>query len=383
MTNIRPETGRRVPPAVLLLTLCFGLACGDPASLVLGIASSQPHNNAGRLAWTDHATALRLPLDTVFAEPSGNDAAPALQVAQRFVGTEGLVAVVGHSNSSASLAASPIYNQHEVVQIAPTSTAPAYSMAGPFSFRLVPPDDRQGAFLAGVLRDSLPPGARVALTYVNDDYGRALRAATVDALAGRALTDQRQAGERQGPELVLDLPHLDDLAAAPDSIARFLVGSLVAARPEAILWIGRASSLRAVLPALRDELGAGVPVYGSDGLNSAPAVGNAATDWTGVNYVDFLDVRATARGRLWADRYRERFGYGPQAGEALAYDAVGLILAAIRAGARTGPEVREYLVSLGRRRPPYEGVSGSIAFDDRGSVMRGYRLKALPAGRSR
>ncbi len=370
MTVLLSRAGRFVP---LTLGLCLSLllvACGDAPVPVVGASSSPPHMNAVRFAYSEIAPGSGIAVDTVFVTGARNNAAPALHVSERFAATDGLIAVVGHSNSAASLAAAPIYNDHEIVQLAPTTSAPAYSMAGPYSFRLVPPDDRQGAFLARVLEDSLADGARVALTYVNDDYGRALRGATVAALAA----------DEGGPELVLDLPHLENLASAPDSMVAYLVGSVVASRPDAVLWLGRASALNAVLPDLRADLGSETEIYGGDGLNGARTLATSAAAWAGVCFVDFLDVNATATGRAWASRYRERYGVEPQGGEALAYDAMALVLAAVADGARSGQEVREYLVSLGRDRPPYEGVSGPIAFNEGRSVLRRYRLKRFDGG---
>ncbi|HEY5440566.1 MAG TPA: ABC transporter substrate-binding protein, partial [Gemmatimonadaceae bacterium] len=46
----------------------------------------------------------------------------ALETAERLATDPNILAVVGHTNSSASLAASQVYNMRHVAQIAPTST---------------------------------------------------------------------------------------------------------------------------------------------------------------------------------------------------------------------------------------------------------------------
>src|SRR5205807_47995 len=105
----------------------------------------------------------------------------ALTAAESLASDPKVLAVVGHTNSSASLAAAHVYNEHHVVQIAPTTTTPLYSEAGDYSFRMVASDVYQGRFLANLVLAI--PGQRVAVLYVNDDYGRALHAATMDRLS--------------------------------------------------------------------------------------------------------------------------------------------------------------------------------------------------------
>jgi ABC-type branched-subunit amino acid transport system substrate-binding protein len=90
----------------------------------------------------------------------------------------------------------------------------------------------------------------------------------------------------------------------------------------------------------------------------------------------------TSEIRAWADRHEEQFGFRPTPDAALAYDAMGVILAAIDAGARTGPQVRDYLMELGRSRPPYKGITGPVAFDDAGNRVGRYRLAPVDWSRT-
>lgn len=357
------HTSRGLAAVLLGLAGLASAACDPAAQPVIGLTSSSAYLDAARLAFESGADGL--PIDTVFLSEGSNRAAPALGAAEELVTIPGIAAVVGHSNSSASLAASQIYNEHQVVQIAPTASATVYSEAGPFSFRLVPPDDRQGEFLAGVLRDSLPDDAVLALLYVNDDYGRGLRSSLL-----RALPDGSPPFS-----IGLDLPHTDELMDDA-GMQRHIATSLAASGPDAILWLGRASGLHVLLPTIREQLGA-IPVYGGDALASAAHMRSEDRRWEGVRYVAFVDVEATDEGRRFASRFQERFGLPSAGPEALTYDAAGLLLAAVREGARTGPEIREYLLSLGRDRPAYAGVTGPIRFDERGDVERSYSIAVI------
>jgi branched-chain amino acid transport system substrate-binding protein len=301
-------------------------------------------------------------LDTVFVPEGSNQATPAIEAARIFTARKGLVAVVGHSNSSASLAVAPIYNAREVLQIAPTASAVSYSDAGAFSFRLVPPDDRQGAFIAQAVRERLPSGGRLAVLYVNDDYGRGLRRAVLDRLDARY-------------PVVVDLPHVEtDVGEAEIAQAR---DAAVSRRPDILLWLGRGTILLRFVAPLRAALPE-LPILGGDAISGGGAEETDPGGWGTMEYVAYVDMNLPAL-RDFAQRYRERFGVPADGPHALTYDATRLILRGIREGARTGPDLRAYFQSLGRERPAYDGVTGPVVFDERGDVSRPYVLAVLRA----
>ncbi len=335
-------------------------AC-SPEPVALGIATGTATAEAAFMALKDARTAgLDVPVDTVVVYEATNLAAPAVRAADTLVSTPGIAAVMGHSNSAASLTAAPIYNQARVVQIAPHSTADLYSEAGPYSFRMVPPDRQQGRVLARFLAAE-STGKRVALSYVNDDYGRGLRASMLEALPGGTV------------DFVADLPHI---TAATPEMMRNTVLAIVDARPDVILWLGRINQLSVYLPELRDALGP-VPVVGGDALNPAETLPDPDRLFPPMHFVRLLDLTARPETRRFAERFRERVGQDPTDAVALAYDAFSVLLAGVRAGARTGDEMRAYLMSLGRERPPFPGVTGPVEFDEHGDAARHYVMGRL------
>jgi branched-chain amino acid transport system substrate-binding protein len=328
--------------------------------VVLGVSTSPPYIDAARLAIEDELAAEPVPgFDTVMIPQSQNLASPAIEAARRLVEVEGLVAVIGHSNSAASLATAPIYNALQVVQIAPTASATVYSQAGPYSFRLVPPDDEQGRFLAQRLHEVLPGGGRVALVYVNDDYGRGLRASLLAELDA----------QRYG--VVYELPQWENAVADED--AAYAADALGHARPDVIVWLARGDLLARFLVGIRARL-PDVPILGGDGLGTGGIERLPGAVMGDVRFVAYLDLEATQALRTFTLRYRERFGREASPSAALTYDAVRLAIAGIRAGARTGPDLQAYLSALGRSSPAYLGIAGPIAFDDDGDVQRPYVL---------
>ncbi|MGH7443565.1 MAG: ABC transporter substrate-binding protein [Longimicrobiales bacterium] len=330
-------------------------ACFDSPTLAIGVAMGGSESQAARQAWAEHPPAARY--DTLFHLSNNNLAAPAIEAAQQLVAVPGMIAVIGHANSAASLAAATIYNDARVVQLSPNTTAELYSRAGDFSFRLAQSDDAQARFLAEVIAERFV-GRRTALLYVNDDYGRGLRRALLDALPDSAV------------RVVADLPHLEDGDSA--AVRRGMI-VLADAQPELIIWLGRALQAQRWLPAVRATLGS-VPVLASDGLSGLIALAGWADIGPEVMFVDLVDPDRSEALRAFRADYRQRYGAEPIGSQILTYDAVRLLDAAVTDGARTGEAVRAWLHSLGRSRAPFEGVSGPIAFDDNGDVVRPHVL---------
>lgn len=287
---------------------------------------------------------------------------PASDLAEALLENPGILGVVGHSGSTGSLLASPIYSRAQVVQIAPTSTAPVYTRAGPFSFRLVPSDEVQGAFLAEIVTARFARGTRLAVFYNNDDYGRSLRAEFV-----RNVDPDRL-------EVVLQIPHVEVETTPFDPDAK--VASLQGTGAEVVIWLGRPPELDLLLPTLRAILG-DIPVIGSDALSRAELRTELHPAWSGVEFADFLLPDPGSGLVHFLDRYQAWSGTQGGMPEALAYDAAALLLHSVAEGARSGEAVRRYLLRLGRDLPPYSGITGPIQFTEDGDMLREFTLRPV------
>lgn len=365
--------GPRRLHALPTIAVACCLGCTRPTGPVaVGVALSTSFIDATRMAIDDVAASGQLPpIDTLFFDEQSSRAATALELVDSFRLRRGMVGVVGHSISSSSLATAPVYNTLGIVQIAPTSTAAQFSDAGAYSFRMVPGDDQQGHFLARAIDSLFPAGARVAVLYVNDDYGRGLRSALIGAL------------DTLRYPLVYHQPHTDDEYGDPhpdrDARVRATVTSMLSARPDVVVWLGRPGTFVSYLGVLRD-LGGPIPVLGGDAIANWRDADNGRGDWNGVRYVDFLDLEQSVALQDFRRRYRDRFGRNAGTPEVLSYDAMHLLLSAIRDGARTGDEVRQWLQRLGADgREPYYGLSGRIVFDAHGDIARSYILVQIGA----
>lgn len=345
----------------VIVALTFAAACRDRSPYLVGVVLGAEGEQGAHLA-LEHVNAAggihghRLEARN-FSHAYNASAQVALQVAESLSLDPRVLAVIGHANSAASLAASQIYNQRHVVQIAPTTTAPLFSQAGPYSFRLVASDEHQARFLADQVRD--PARARIGVVYVNDDYGRALHAMLAATLAERHVRP------------VYEGAYVEDDTA---NGAAELISSLARARPGTLIWLGRTHEFQRIAERLRNAL-PGLDVLASDGFGGLAAENDSSGLLVGVRYVRLVDIARpdTALQRVRAEYRQIRHGDLPDQA-ALAYDAVLLVAQALREAGPDRDAIRDWLAQLGRGHPPFPGITGQLAFPGQGDRAPTYVL---------
>lgn len=337
---------------------CLGLACllllptacrRAPEAAVIGVAfaPASSYTQAARFAGQELEATRRpgdLPIVLRQVETLLSDA-PDTEVerAQELLRMPGLVAVVGHSGSRGSLVSAPLYNAARVPQVVPTGTSRLLRGAGPWTFSLAPDDSVEGSFMVRFARERL--GARrVTVLYTNDEYGTGLR---------------------DGIELELRRLGLDTLDEIPcDAASDFgtlLRASLRRGTPDVILAATRARETGALVAAA-DTVLPGVAVVSGDGAR-APGIPLEAGHGS-VYVVSFwTPPPGDTAAQSFVRRFRRAIGRDPQSSDAMTYDAVRVVAAAIRA---VGPErnaIRQWLASLGVTQPPWPGLTGPVAFN--------------------
>ncbi len=342
--------------AILSLSACSGASSGP---IVLGLAGpfSQPRGVSMRRAADLAVKEINArggirgrPLELRIMDDSGRPDL-AIRIAQQLVDDPTVVAVIGHLNSSASLAAGPIYGEarRPVVMITPSASSPDLSGINPFVFRACPSDLSHGAQLARYARHMLN-ARRVALMYLDDDYGRGLR----HSFAGEF--------KRLGGEVIEEDPMLSTTSSLEPYVTRLKQSGGV----DALML---ATDLGGAQLALREMGRAGVhwTTLGGDALSGIEKSGPIAE---GVRMsVAYLVDQAGDRNAQFVAAYARAYrGERPDHRGATSYDIVHLLANVLKDAGPDRRAVRDRLARVGRDLPPFEGVTGRIAFDDRGDV---------------
>ena len=261
-------------------------------------------------------------------------------------------AVVGHLFSGTTLAAAPVYNGGEdpVAAISPSSSSPEVSTAGDHTFRVCPSDLAHGAALAHWVRERLNL-ERGAVLYLNDQYGRGIRQTFVDQfqrLGGRLESVDPYLGDR--PDVG---PYLDRMARNRN--IQFLVVAGNRGEAEEVLRQAR-------------RRGVQVPILGGDGLEGIEGAGALAE---GVYLTSsYFPTLPTGANRKFVEAYRRKYPDArmPNQPAAATYDAIHLLRDVIGRVGSSRKDVSRALAGVGSETPPFEGVTGVVAFDAAGDV---------------
>lgn len=310
--------------------------------------------------------------------PSGDttcsDASAASNAADRMVNTENVTAIVGALCTGATIAAANnAAIPGGVLMVSPASTAPAVSELNDndLVFRTVPSDAFQGEMLAKLLLDK---GIDyVAVTFVNNDYGRGLS----DAFSA-AFT----AG---GGEVAENLAHEDNRADY-----RSELGSLSASGADTLVVLAYADTSGQTVLRQAYESGMFTQYVGADGM-----VGDSLVQAIGADVLDGMIATRPGSPELPGTELfnsaAEAAGIDPSAVfAAQAYDAAFLIALAIEQNGSAEREglseaLRSVSSAPGEVILPgewekavaliaegteinYEGASGSHEFDENGDV---------------
>jgi branched-chain amino acid transport system substrate-binding protein len=292
------------------------------------------------------------PLAIRFRDDEGNGEKASV-VAGEFVDDPAVVAVIGHVNSGAMVAAAKVYDGH-LAAVATTATSPDLTGISPWAFRVISSDSANGLAIA---RFASRLGRRAAVLYENNSYGRGLAEAFRRNFAGKIVS--------------ID-PIVDDSADFEPFVTYFKERN-----PDVVFVAGTERSGIAFLrEARRQRLAA--DFLGGDGWAGVVADPVASEGvYVGAPF-SASDPRPEAQRFVAA--FRKRFGMLPDGDAALAYDATWLLARAVAAAGTDRAAVRDYLAAL-RTRGGYAGISGKISFDRNGDpVGRGFVMTRVRRG---
>lgn len=300
-------------------------------------------------------------VELVFGNDAGNPQEAAI-VARRLAGNDDIVAVIGHFNSSCSLAGKPIYKSAGVVQFSPASTNPGVTKGSEWTFRNIYDDNFQGYSLAHYVHDKLHLQS-VGVFYDNDDYGIGLKEAFIAEAKVLGITIVGQ--ESFERDTVDFTPQLAQIGGA---------------KPDAIIIAGLYTQAAQIAAQARRS-GITVPLLGADGLHSIDLIriGGEATEGMLIT-VPFLFELGGPKTKGFVEQHRARFEEDPDSWSALTYDAVGTVLQAISTAGTDRRAVRDALAAMSSPETGYDGVTGITYFDAEGDTTKPVHVATVKNG---
>jgi branched-chain amino acid transport system substrate-binding protein len=304
-------------------------------------------------------------LELVEVADDKNDPREGASIAQRFIDNEKILIMIGPLTSTVALAQAPIMNKHGLVQFAIGATAPAYTKAGPYSFRLVPTDAFQGRYIAKWANDQ-GKWKTYAVIYVNDDYGRGLAEVFQAGLKEIGVAESNVVASEAF------LPNDTDFSAQLTKIRGL--------NPDALFIAGHYKE-GALIARQARELGLKAQILGTDGIGHPEYIkvaGKAAEGTIYSGYFSLEDKRPYIQ--QWAAEFKQKLGYDPGLVEAIANDCVEMAARAIEIGGDTRKDIAIGLSTIGRYYPSVAGALGDNQFDGNGDTMRDMLMYVVKDG---
>ncbi len=284
------------------------------------------------------------PSDDQAQEPIGAANASTIAADQQ------IMCVVGHVNSGVALAALPTYRDANLVMISPANTNPRITEDfDGTAYRLVGRDDVQGVVAADFAKDT----AGAQSVYVLHDqtaYGEGLATVFRDHAEEIGLTVAGFAGTQE------------------TSVFDAVLTPIQAANPDLVFFGGIYDRGGPLIQQMRDR-GIEAKFLGGDGLDSSDFVRLGGEGAVGANYVTVSGPpSAYAAAAQFIEDYQEKYSLPAAYPAFQAYDSARACLVAIANAAieADGTPTREQVQAAAEELEPYEGVTGSVAFDDEG-----------------
>ena len=276
-----------------------------------------------------------------------SDPKEATTVASAFGNDKAVLAVVGHFNSSATLAGAPTYNKNKLVTVAPASSSPNVTDAGDYIYRVITSD----AFQAQYVNDwSAEEGFKTAaIIYDQTDFGTGLK----------------EVYEKRAAENGIEIVNSEAYTAGQTKDFSTIITKIKQNNPD-VIFIGGLANDAATITKQAKNAAIESAFIGVDSLYSDTLINLGQDSVEGLLLPGFYDPNSDREAtQTFINTYKEAYGENPGAYAAYAFDAASVLIEALKNGATTREEVKEKLDGLKN----FEGVTGTLTFDENGDVQ--------------
>lgn len=275
--------------------------------------------------------------------------------AKNIISDADILCMVGHLNSGVALASLPDYQSASLVMVSPANTNPKITESGyANAFRVVGRDDVQGAVGEEFARTELNITS-VYIIHDKTDYGQGVAEFF------------RQNAEKNG------ITVLGFEGTEETSVFDSILTPIQAANPDLIYFGGLYPQAAPLFKQARDR-GITAAFLGPDGLDSPVMLEVAGDAVKGMYYTSVAaPVSQFPNAAKFAEDYQAAYNGAAPPFSAQAFDSMGTCIQAIANAAETagGKPTREQVLEAMKALAPYEGITGTYDFNDKGDPVNG------------
>lgn len=340
--------------AILAAVLFASCGAGTPAEIKIGSVNplsgeaatyGQSTKNGMELAvaeWNASGGLLKKQIKLI-TEDDKADPAEGATVFRKLIEQDKVVALVGGITSRVALAAAPIAQNAKVPMMTPTATNEKVTQAGDYIFRSCFIDPFQGKVMAKFVAENLALKNAAIIFDVGNDYSKGLAETFKSAF------------EPLGGQI-------SALEGYPSGTTDFKaqLTKIIQAKP-AVLYIPAYYGDVGLITRQARELNYKGTFVGVDGWDSTDLVKIGGASVEGSFFTNHYSKDDTSEMvQSLVKKYTEKYGAAPDALAVLAYDAMNIMLNAIKTAGNTKPEaIRDAL-----KKTDLAAVGGQIKYDD-------------------
>jgi len=276
----------------------------------------------------------------------------------KLINTYHVPVVTGATGSSIVMACAPIANEKKVVLFSTGATSPLITKAGDYIFRNRLSGEAEVKAMAEFAIKKLNI-KKIAVLYVNTDYGvgnKDVFKRTYEDLGGKVLLSE---GFDQGES---------DFRAHLAKIKKLPIEGVY------IIAVGENGYI------LRQakEMGINVQFLSTVGIEGPDVLKIAGDAANGVIYtVQKFDPSSSDKTKRFSQKYFNKYGEEPDLFAALGYDAIYIITKVINEYGYDAEAIKNGLYKLKN----FQGVVGSISFDENGDIQSEVMMKIIKDGK--
>jgi len=274
---------------------------------------------------------------------------------QKLINVDRVLSIIGDVASSPTLAFAPIANKNKIVVVSPAASSPDITNAGPYIYRVWPSDVFEADRMADFVKEQAVK--TIALFYVNNDYGRAMIQEFKKRVEGGNIVVVSEENFNQNTTDV-----------------RTQLARIKKSNPECVYLISYPKESIIILQQYR-EIALQSKLLSTSSFEDPlilKKVGDIAEGTIFTSPIPQKDNDSVVSA--FKENYKNRFGKEPGLVADYGYDALKVILEALK----ISEEISREGVSKGIRKiKDLKGATGLINFDENGDVIKPAGVKVV------
>ena len=297
----------------------------------------------------------------IVLEDSKGDAKEAVELTKKLADDESICAVLGPMTSAEAIACAPVFDEYELVELAPVASNNQYATMSPYSFTLA---GRQSAEMPYFVEKCLAGycnAKSIGVIWVNDDWGVS------------SIESMQAACDKMGIEVTA----AESFNAGEKDFTAVLT-KIRQTNPEVLVLATQAAEGSLILNQVK-AMGWDIPTVGVGAMYSDQVILLAGEMSEGLVAPScFYLSEDDAPAWDYATRFYEEAQFYPTVHGPLSYDSVVVLCAAIEQAQSTDrTAIKDALMEL----KDVQGLAGSYEFTEDGDIIRAYRVLQVVDGK--